>query len=115
MKKLLLIWMLLSAPLFGQANQGELQLTVTDPAGLAVKTAIHLVSQANHYAANLDTNPQGRAIAQRLPFGRYQLDITEPGFAPISELVEIRSSIPLHYVIQLKLSSVQQSVTVATP
>jgi len=115
MKKLLLIWMLLSAPLFGQANQGELQLTVTDPAGLAVKTAIHLVSQANHYAANLDTNPQGRAIAQRLPFGRYQLDITEPGFAPISELVEIRSSIPLHYVIQLKLSSVQQSVTVAAP
>ena len=116
MKKLLpslALFLLLLSQCYGQANQGELQLSVTDPSGLAVKTSIHLVSQVNHYAATLDTGSQGRVRAQHLPFGRYQIDIREPGFFPVSELVEIRSSIPLPYAIHLALSSIQQSVTVA--
>ena len=45
----------------------------------------------------------------------YRLEISQSGFAPVSETVEIRSSIATELVIQLKLPSVSQSVTVTTP
>ena len=112
MKKILLLWLSLALPVFGQANQGELQLSVTDPSGLPVKASIRLQSEANHYASAIATNAQGHAAAQRLPYGRYHLEIDAPGFADVSEFIEIRSSIPVHYSIELKLSSVEQSVTV---
>jgi hypothetical protein len=116
MKKLfLLLSLLLSPPLIGQANQGELQLTVTDPAGLAARSTIHLTSQANHYDSTLTTDAQGHIDALRLPFGVYRLELNLPGFAPVSETIEIRSTLPIHRAIQLKLSSVQQSVTVSPP
>ncbi len=39
---------LLALPAFGQANQGELQLKVTDPSGLAVRAVVRIVSEGNH-------------------------------------------------------------------
>ena len=48
----------------------------------------------------------------RLPYGIYQLEIQQSGFAPISESVEIRSSIPAEFAIQLKFPTVNQSATV---
>ena len=112
MKKIALLWLFLALPAFGQANQGELQLKVTDPSGLAVKAVVRIVSEGNHYANTLTTDAQGHLVAQRLPYGVYQLEIHEPGFAAVSESIEIRSSIPARSAIQLKLSSVSQSVTV---
>jgi hypothetical protein len=52
---------------------------------------------------------------RRLPYGIYQLEIKQSGFAGISESVEIHSSIPTEYTVQLKLSTVNQSVTVSAP
>ena len=104
-----------AAPLFCQSNRGELRLKVTDPAGLAVKTTVQIVSQGNEYRNNLATDDQGRLNVQRLPYGVYQLEIRQSGFAPISEAVDIHSSIPTEYTIQLKLPSVNESVTVTAP
>jgi hypothetical protein len=58
------------------------------------------------------TDDQGNLDVPHLPYGIYQLEITQPGFAAVSESVEIRSSIPTVYSIQLKLPSVNQAVTV---
>jgi hypothetical protein len=99
-------------PLFCQSNSGELRLKVTDPGGLGVKATIQIVCEANQYRNTLWTDDQGDLDAQRLPYGIYQLTITQPGFAEFSESVEIRSSIPTEYAIQLKLPSLNQSVTV---
>ena len=49
---------------------------------------------------------------QRLPYGIYQLEINQPGFAAISQSVEIRSSLPTEFTIQLQLPSRNESVTV---
>ena len=49
---------------------------------------------------------------QRLPYGIYQLEIRQPGFAAVSETVEIHSSIPTERTIRLILPSVNESVTV---
>ena len=107
--------MMFAMPVFGQANRGELQLKVIDPAGLGAKASVRILSEANHYDQTIATNNEGRLTAQRLPYGLYQLQISEPGFADVSQPISIRSSIPVHLTIQIKLSSVRQSVTVNAP
>ena len=99
-------------PLFGQSNSGELRLKVTDPSGVGVRTTVQLTSVANQYRNTLATSDQGNLDVQRLPFGIYQLEIKQPGFAAVAESVDIHSSLPREYRIQLKLPTVNESVTV---
>jgi hypothetical protein len=107
------IFALFSAlPLLGQSNSGELRLRVTDPAGLGVKTTVQIVSRANQYRSMQETNEQGKLDVQRLPYGIYRLEIRQPGFAAMAESVEIRSTIPTAFTLQLQVSSVSESVTV---
>jgi hypothetical protein len=115
MKRLAALFLLLSSPLFAQSNTGELHLKVADPSGLGVRTSVLIVSEANQYRNTLATAEDGTLDVQHLPFGIYRLDITQAGFAPASEAVEIRSSIALEFTIQLKLTSVTQTVTVSAP
>jgi hypothetical protein len=107
------IFFFCAVPLFCQSNSGELRLRVTDPDGLGVKTMVQIVSRANQYRNTLATSDLGNLDVQRLPYGIYQIDIKQSGFASVSESVEIHSSIPTKYAIQLKLPSVNESVTVS--
>ena len=59
--------------MLGQSTTGELRLTVTDPAGLAVKSTVELVSQGNEYSQTFTTDSQGKLDAKRLPYGIYQV------------------------------------------
>jgi hypothetical protein len=112
MKRFAALFLLCALSVLSQSNSGELRLKVTDPSGLGLKTTVLIVSEANQYRNALTTNDQGTLDAQRLPFGIYQLEITQPGFATASESVDIRTSFPTDYVVQMKLPSVNQSVTV---
>ena len=114
MKRILLFFLSFALPLLGQANQGELQLNVLDPTGAATKVSVRIVSEANQYAATLTTTTDGRLVAQHLPYGRYRFEIHQPGFDEVSVSVDVHSAIPALQTIQLKLSSVQQSVVVST-
>ena len=98
---------------FGQSNTGELRLKVTDPSSLAVRTSIQIVSEANQYNRVLSTDDQGILNLQRLPFGVYQIQITQAGFARVSQSVDVHSSIPTEYAIQLKVLAPNESVTVS--
>ena len=115
MKRLLAIFFFCALTLLAQTNSGELRLKVTDPAGLAVKTTLKIACQANGYRNTLATTDQGTLTVQRLPYGLYQLEIKQPGFADSSAAVEIHSQLPTEYTVQLNLPSVQQSVTVTAP
>jgi TonB-dependent Receptor Plug Domain len=115
MKKFAALVLLCVLPLFGQSNSGELHLKVIDPSGLGVKAAVHIVSDANQYRNTLTTSDNGALNVQRLPYGIYQLEIIHPGFAVISQPVEIHSSIPTELKLQLQLPSVNESVTVTAP
>ena len=99
-------------PLMGQSNRGELRLTVDDPSGSGVRTLIHIRSDANQYQNSLTTNDHGNLVVQNLPFGIYQIEIGQPGFQRISQSVNIYSSLPTEYKIQLALLTVNQSVTI---
>src|SRR5271170_790400 len=112
MSRLLALFILCAWPLFPQSNSGELHLKVTDPSGLGLRASVQMVSEANQYRNTLATDDQGVLHVRRLPYGIYQLEIEEPGFATASESVEIRSSIALERTIQLKLPSLNETVTV---
>jgi hypothetical protein len=109
------LFFLCALPVYCQSNRGELRLKVTDPSGLGVKTAVLIVCEANQYRNNLTTTEQGTLDVLWLPFGVYQLSITQRGFLPLSETVQIRSAIPTEHTMQLRLPAVNQSVTVTAP
>jgi hypothetical protein len=109
------LFFLCALPLFCQSTSGELRLKVTDPSGLGVKTTVQITSEANQYRNTLSTNDQGELDVQRLPYGIYRLELNQPGFAAVSQSVEIRFSLPIECKIQLKLPTVNQSVTVSAP
>lgn len=113
MKRFAALFFFCALPLYGQSNSGELRLKVTDPAGLGVRTTVQITSDANRYRNTLATDDQGYLDVRRLPYGVYQLEIKPPGFAPVSDSVEIRSSIPTEYTIQVKLPSVNESLVVS--
>jgi len=112
MTKDLLFVLLCCFPVFAQSNAGELRLKVTDPSGLGIPSSVELVSEVNQYRGVFSTDETGKLVAKRLPFGLYRLEIREPGFAQVSQSVEIRSALPLEYTIRLSLPSVSTSVTV---
>ena len=100
-------------PVLSQSNTGELHLKVTDPSGAGVTTTIQILSEANQYRRILTTDDQGALTVPRLPYGIYELQLTQPGFAGISQSIQIRSSLPTEQTIQLKVSAVRESVTVS--
>ncbi len=110
---LLILILLRGSGLCAQTNTGELRLKVTDPSGLGLKTKIEISSTANEYRSSLTTDDSGNAIAKNLPYGVYRITVEQPGFAPVSQTVQIRSALPLNYTIKLKLSAVAASVTVS--
>src|SRR5437016_13088591 len=90
----ILYLLLCTAASLAQSETGELRLRVTDPAGLPVPSSVELVSQANQVRQTLDTDAEGALAIKRLPFGKYRLRVQRSGFAPLVEIVEVRSALP---------------------
>jgi hypothetical protein len=95
-----------------QRVRGELRIEVHDPRGTAVATSGELVSEANGFRRTFTTGPEGRYIAQDLPFGVYRLSLQAEGFAPWSDLVEIRSDVPVRVAVTLGVAPVTTKVEV---
>src|SRR5882762_4755365 len=95
-----------------QRVRGELHLEVHDPQGTAVSPAGELVSEANGFRRTFVAGPEGRYVAQDLPFGVYRLSLQAEGFAPWSDLVEIRSEVPLRVAVTLGVAPLTTRVEV---
>lgn len=105
--------LLCALALFAQSNTGELRLHVTDQAGLPVQGSIELVSQANQFRQNLETDREGNLFAKRLPFGIYRLQVRHEGFTNFSDTVEVRSAIPLEFHVTLGVAPIETTVLVS--
>src|SRR5713101_10166429 len=95
-----------------QRLRGELRLEVHDPHGAAVSPAGELISEANGVHRSFVAGPEGRYVAQDLPFGVYRLTLQAEGFAPWSDLVEIRSEVPVRVAVTLGVAPVTTQVQV---
>ena len=98
--------------LLAQSNTGELRLQVIDPAGLGVKSEVELVSDANQYRQSFQTDSAGSLTIRRVPFGLYNLEVSQSGFAPVLRSIEIRSADPREERVQLKIGTLNASVDV---
>ena len=108
----LLAFLCAASLLHGQVNTGELRLFVTDQQGAGVKTLAVISSEANQYRTKLSTDEGGRLTVARLPYGMYQIEIEEPGFARRANTVEIRSALPVECKIQLMIQPARELVHV---
>jgi hypothetical protein len=104
---------LFAAGLFGQSGGGELRLVVKDSAGAGVAGAVELVNESIKTRQAVDLPPEGRFSFKNLPFGFYRLLIKSPGFVPSSELIELRSAVPLMHEVTLSIAAIKTSIEVA--
>jgi hypothetical protein len=95
-----------------QRVKGELRIEVHDSQGAIVAPAGELVSTANQFRRTFVTGPDGRYVAQDLPFGVYRLSLHADGFAPWSNLIEIHSEVPVRASITLGVAPVTTQVQV---
>jgi TonB-dependent receptor-like protein len=95
-----------------QRARGELHIEVRDTQGAAVALSGELVSAANQFRRTFETAADGHYVAQDLPFGVYRLSFHAEGFAPWSNLIEIRSEVPVRASITLGVATVTTQVEV---
>ncbi len=96
-----------------QRVRGELRLEVRDAQGAALSPSGELASEANQLHRAFAVGADGRYMAQDLPFGVYRLSLHAEGFAPWSELVEIRSEVPVHMTVTMGVAPVTTQVQVS--
>src|SRR6202035_1730484 len=98
--------------LHAQRVRGELRIEVHDSAGAAVAADAELLSEANQLHRTFKIAQDGRYTAQDLPFGIYRLKINAEGFAPWSNLVDIRSEVPVRIPVTLGVAPVATQIQV---
>jgi len=81
--------------------------------GAVLPAAAELLSQANQFRSTFAMGVDGRYVVQDLPLGVYRLRLAAEGFAPWSDLVEIRSEVPLHVSVTMVVAPVSTQVQVS--
>ena len=95
-----------------QRVRGELRIEVHDAQGAAIAPSGELASDANQFRRTFSVGVDGHYMAQDLPFGVYRLSLHSEGFAPWSDLVEIRSEVPVHLTVTMGVAPVTTQVQV---
>jgi hypothetical protein len=90
-----------------------LRTEVRDPQGAALSPIAELVSDGNQLHRIFQLGPDGRYVVQDLPFGVYRLSLSVEGFAPWTNLVEIRSEVPVRVSLTLGMAPVTTKVEVS--
>jgi hypothetical protein len=103
---------LLTSPLWGQSDTGELRLKVTDPHGLPLPSTVSLESDANQVRKTMTTDAAGLLDAELLPFGIYQVTVLHSGFQPAVQTVNIHSALPITYELRLNVATAATVVDV---
>ena len=94
-------------------NAGTLHGTVSDPSGAVIPGAtVHLTSALSGLDRTATSDPTGQFSIPNIPFHTYQITVTAPGFADLSQSVDLRSAIGTDLKLVLKVSSASSTVTV---
>ena len=97
-----------------QITTGTIQGTVLDANGAALPGAnVEVKNVDTNFVRTATTDDEGRFIALQLPPGRYTLTVTKSGFATlIVEKAEVTVGVALNLPLSMKVSQVQESVTI---
>jgi hypothetical protein len=97
---------------FAQRERGELRIDVKDPQGRPAAGTAQLVSESNQLKREFPITADGKYVAAELPFGVYRLTVAAEGFADWTDLVEIRSEVPVRIGVTLGVASINTRVEV---
>ena len=116
---LLLMWSALLCPVAVRAQQatGSVRLEIKDPSGAPMEASGRLQNQAAGVDRRFQTDAQGIAALDGLPYGSYAVEISKPGFATQLTSIEVRSATTVARAIAMTLSAqaTQVDVIAATP
>jgi len=94
-------------------NSGSIDGVVKDPSGGSVAGATVEISYAvSGFQRETTTGSDGAFRFTNVPFNTYHLVVTMPGFAPYTQDVDVRSTVPTGVQIGLKLGTAATSITV---
>ena len=114
MRRLLhLVFLLLALPLLAQSNAGELRLKVTGPDAASLKASVELFSDALQFHRSFSTDNSGQLTVRNLSFGLYRLQVRSESFSAFESLIEIHSSLPTEFLIQLRIAALSTAVNVS--
>jgi hypothetical protein len=99
-----------------QISSGTIQGTVLDANGAAVPGAsVEVRNVETNFVRALSTDEDGRFVALQLPSGRYTITVAKQGFATvIVEKADLTVGQALNLPISMKVSSVQETVTITS-
>ncbi len=98
--------------LLAQTNTGELRLAVKDPSGAALAAQAELINSVARSRLAVTVPSDGKYTFKNLAPGVYRLTLIGRGFQPYTELVPIRSELPILRTITLSLQPQQSTVNV---
>jgi len=109
-----LVVLFAAAPAEAQlGNAGAIEGVVKDSSGGVVPGAKVEISYAvSGYQRETTTGSDGSFRFSNVPFNTYHLVVTTPGFAPYTQDVDVRSSVPTGVQITLKVGAAATSITV---
>src|SRR5579884_2566225 len=78
-------------------GSSSLNGVVTDPSGAVVPGAtVEIHNPVSQFDRSTTTDTAGRFTFGNVPFNRYHLAVSVPGFAPYAEDVNVNSAVPLN-------------------
>jgi hypothetical protein len=94
-------------------NAGTIEGTVLDQSGAAVtKATVMLRNAVTGYSQSVGPASDGAFRLVNVPPGQYHLEIEAQGFAPFTQDISIRNSVPIQIKAGLAVAGAQTSVTV---
>jgi hypothetical protein len=99
-------------PADAQRLRGEVHLEVHDLKGSSLAARGELLSEANGFQRSFQIPADGHFVLQDLPFGVYRLNLAAEGFAALSEVVEVRSEVPVKLGITLGVAPLTTQIQV---
>src|SRR5438045_2140788 len=75
----------------------SLQGTVVDPSGAVIPGAtVEIRNPVSRFERTTTTDNSGTFTISNIPFNPYHMTVTQPGFAPYVQDVELRSPVPVN-------------------
>jgi Carboxypeptidase regulatory-like domain len=102
-----------AAPGRAQGNAGSIEGVVKDPSGAAIVGALVEVSYSvSGFHRETATGSDGSFRVTNVPFNTYHTVVKASGFAPYTQDIDVRSTVPTIVQMTLKIGAAETSITV---
>ena len=104
-----------TSALHAQRPTGDIRLEVKDPSGAAIEASGVLEHLADGVERRVQTDRNGLFHIERLPSGRYRLEVSRRGFATQSVLIDVQPGPSMVRTVTMALGAASVTVDVVAP